>query len=255
MIMTSLNGYTISYDEYRQEKSHLTVIAMHGFGGDRTSRCIAKLQVCMQRHNVNLITFDWPAHGESETDGQSLRIENCLNDLKTVCDYVKEQDPEGSILAFATSFGAYITLLFQSMYPEILKGMILRAPAIRMDRILTENILDRATLSELQESGICSFGFERQMLLHREFLEDLKTNDLMQIYKSTTVRNIEIIQGDEDVTAPVEDTLEFCKMTQAKMHLIRGANHRFDKKGQVDEVIDIAEDIIGEKYLDIEEND
>lgn len=250
MIMRSLSGYPISFDEYRQDNSCLTVIAMHGFAGDRTSRCISKLQKCMQRHNVSLITFDWPAHGESEADGQSLRIENCLNDLKTVCDYVKGNHPEESIIAFSTSFGAYITLLFHKIYPEILKGMILRAPAIRMDRILTENILDSDALSQLNKDGVCSFGFERMIQIHREFLEDLKMNNIMELYKNTVVQNIDIIQGDEDVTAPVEDSILFCRMTQAEIHLIPGANHRFDQEGQVEQVIDTAEEIIGRKYAE-----
>ena len=250
MIMKSLSGYQISFDEYRQKNSSLTVIAMHGFAGDRTSRCISKLQKRMQLQNISLITFDWPAHGESEAEGRSLRIKNCLNDLKTVCDYVKENHPEESILAFSTSFGAYITLLFHQIYPRMLKGMILRAPAIRMYRILTENILDSAALGQLNENGVCSFGFERQIQIHREFLEDLKANDIMELYKNSAVDNIDIIQGDKDVTAPVEDSLEFGRITQAEIHLIAGANHRFDQAGQVEQVIDTAEDIISRKYAE-----
>ena len=64
------------------------------------------------KFNIGLITFDWSSHGDSEVNGECLTINNCLNDLETIYNYIKQKNHKSKIIAFPTSFGGYITLLY-----------------------------------------------------------------------------------------------------------------------------------------------
>lgn len=250
MKIKSKNGYNIEYDEYINGNEEVVIIAMHGFAGDKSSNCIKKLQQATTNLNVGLITFDWPSHGQSEVDSNYLTIDNCLGDLETIYDYIKQKNPNAKVIAFSTSFGGYMTLLYNKIHPNNLDGIILRAPAIKMYDILMNNILDERMLESLKMNGYFDFGFERIMRIRNQFIIDLKNNSVVDLYKNNKFNNIDIIHGTNDKTVPIIDSMLFCKEHNLVLHEIEGANHRFDIPGQVEEVVDIARNIIMKKYLE-----
>lgn len=244
MLLKNNFGYNISCSEHINESNSTIIIAMHGFAGDKTSGCIKKLQEVMHNHNVGLITFDWPSHGESEVDGNNLTVVNCLNDLKTVYDYVKNKVPRANIVAFATSFGGYITMLYNSIYPEDFNKIILRAPAINMYRVLMNNVIDDKMISSLKNNGYFDFGFERMMKVNKDFVSELQEKDVSKLYSEKQCLNVHIIHGSNDDIVPISDSKEFCISTGASLHIVHNANHRFDQVGQVEEVIELAKGIL-----------
>jgi len=244
MVLKSNSGYNISCSEHISENNSTVIIAMHGFAGDKTSGCIKKLQETMHNCNIGLITFDWPAHGESEVDGNNLTISNCLNDLKTVYDYVKNKVPMANIVAFATSFGGYITMLYNSIYPKKFNKIILRAPAINMYRVLMNNVIDDKMILSLKNNGYFDFGFERMMKVNKDFVSELHQKDVSSLYREKQCLNVYIIHGSNDDIVPISDSKEFCTSTGANLYIVHNANHRFDQPGQVEEVVEIAKGIL-----------
>ena len=249
MKLKGKNGYNIECDKYIRQTDNVVVIAMHGFAGDKSSNCIKKLRLTMDSLNIGLITFDWPSHGESEVDGKYLTVDNCLNDLEIVYNYVKKINPKSKIIAFSTSFGGYITLLYNIKKEKKFDGIILRAPAIKMYDILMNNILDNDMLDSLKTKGYFNFGFERIMEVYDQFISDLKNNNIYDLYKTNIFNNIDIIHGTKDITVPIDDSIEFCKENNLNLYRIEGANHRFNLSGQVEEVVGIAKNIIMQKYI------
>ena len=239
--LKSTNRYNISAKSYLpQESPKEIIIAVHGFAGDKESSAISLLAKEMTKEGFGVVCFDFPGHGESEVEADKLTIDNCINDIETVEEYIKEKyGKQMKIDLFATSFGAYITLLKIFKYNTKYNKIVLRAPAIKMDKIFKENLL-RETFEEFQKRGITKLGFDRIMNIPFSFYEELKQNQILKIYKNS--QKILIIQGTEDDVAPIKDTKELIDLDKANFELfeIQGADHRMKKDGELEKAINKA---------------
>lgn len=239
--LKSTNGYNISTKSYLpQESPKEIIIAVHGFAGDKESSAISLLAKEMTKEGFGVVCFDFPGHGESEVEADKLTIDNCINDIETVEEYIKEKyGKQMKIDLFATSFGAYITLLKIFKYNTKYNKIVLRAPAIKMDKIFKETLL-RETFEEFQKRGITKLGFDRIMNIPFSFYEELKQNQILKIYKNS--QKILIIQGTEDDVAPIKDTKELIDLDKTNFELfeIQGADHRMKKDGELEKAINKA---------------
>ena len=241
--LKSTNGYNISTKSYlSQESPKETIIAVHGFAGDKESSAISLLAKEMTKEGFGVVCFDFPGHGESEVEADKLTIDNCINDIETVEEYIKEKyGKQMKIDLFATSFGAYIALLKIFKYNTKYNKIVLRAPAIKMDKIFKETLL-RETFEEFQKRGITKLGFDRIMNIPFSFYEELKQNQILKIYKNS--QKILIIQGTEDDVAPIKDTKELIDLDKANFELfeIQGADHRMKKDEELEKAINKAKE-------------
>lgn len=235
--ITSINHYNISATYYGPASSPSEIIiACHGFGGDKESSAIIELADKATMHNIGLICFDFPGHGESEVNADKLSINNCINDIISIENYIKSTFQDIPISIFATSFGAYITLLKIFKYQTTYKHIILRAPAIKMDEIF-KNSLIRENMSDFKERDFTQLGFERKMDVPYSFYKDLTVNNILNLYNNN--QKILIIQGTEDDIAPITDTYEFINLDKTNISLIpiEGADHRMKKEGELEKTI------------------
>lgn len=244
MQLQGKNGYSISYSESIPEEAKTIIVAMHGFCGDKESSCIAELEKKALTLNIGLIKFDWAGHGESEANGEQLTIDNCMADIDSIVEHVKESLPGATLVAFSTSFGGYLTLLYLYSHRNVFNKVILRSPAINMYKVLTFNILDKGELSQIKESGSAEFGFERKLKITNKFLTDLRNNDINKLYKGISLPMVSIIHGTEDDLVPFGDSELFAREHSCKLYSVIGADHRYKKRGEVDKVVNIALEII-----------
>ena len=243
------NNYNISSSLYLPSKNiNRIVVACHGFGGDKESSAIKYLAETIYPKNIGLICFDFPGHGKSEVGADKLTISNCINDIDSIETYLKNRfGNEIEINIFATSFGAYITLLKIFTNKTRYNKIILRAPAIKMDEIFEKSLL-RDSLDTFKKQKVTTLGFERKMVISYNFYEDLKNNKILNKYNNN--QHILIIQGTDDDVAPIKDTKEFLSLDPENIELyeIIGADHRMKKKGELEKVIKKADSYLrGEK--------
>ena len=243
MEILSKNGYKIDMKIFMPKICKKIIIACHGFGGDKESSAIALLGKIMQKHDIGVITFDFPGHGKSEVMGDKLTINNCIQDLKSVENYIKNKYPNCKIGIFATSFGAYVTLLRINQGDSNYFSIVLRAPAICMDEIFV-NALIKDNIEDFKTKGYTKLGFDRKMNIPYLFYKELTENKLFEKYKEN--KEMLIIQGTEDTTAPIKDTKNFIKDINTKAILIemKGADHRMKKEGELELAIKQTEKFI-----------
>lgn len=230
--------FEIQSDEYAipcklyepQITPQLVVIGVHGFAGDKESSVLSKLAHSLCDKNSALICFDFPAHGKSMAEDSALSVSNCKNDLEKVIGYVKNRYPNSRYGIFATSYGGYITLLSMPQLFDF--DIVLRAPAIYMDKIFTQKLIS-VSEAEFISNGGAQLGFERRMLVSSSFLDELKTNPV-----NDTKTPLMIIHGTKDDIVPYQDIEIFCqKNKSAKLIPIENADHRFKKPGELDLII------------------
>ncbi len=247
-----IHYFTLATDRYPiackmympdHDKTHHIVLGVHGFAGDKESSALYALAKELTKRHGQLVCFDWPGHGQSPVDGQSLTVDNCMEDLKYMLAYCRKQFPNHQKYVFATSFGGYITLLCKDalMQADTMEFQtVLRAPAVTMPQLFLSLVgLKNARQYQSLGSVQCGFPGQRELWVPYLFYEQLQQHDVCKL--DYTKQSFLVIHGKKDVTVPYEDVRKFChERGSMKLHSISGADHRFKKEGQIQEVVQTA---------------
>lgn len=210
------------------------VVGVHGFGGDKESSALAALAEAVSAHTA-LLCFDFPAHGESTAEDSQLRVDNCIEDLKAVFSFACERFVGLPVSVFATSFGGYISVLAVSRGEISPCNVILRAPAVCMEKVLRKNLIGDG-FEDFKRKGFLKFGFQRKMVVPYEFYLDLAENDAMKA--SFDVPALMFCATRDELVEP-EDLYAFAaeKDTVTVVN-IDGAGHRFKGEGELEVLIE-----------------
>ena len=216
------------------------VLGVHGFGGctgDAIQRSIAEE---MEMFYAAVLRFDFPAHGESPLDSESLTLDNCRNSLLTAARWLRQQYPGVEDLCiFATGFGAYITLLVLEelvAMPGRVK-LVVQTPAVLMH----ETMLAMKEMSEptLAAMGKVSYRADRPFYATYEFYREIRDNVVL----NTQPIPMLILHGEEDSYIRKEHILNFRRINEdSKLVIIPGTSHRFLEEGAWDMVLDLTRD-------------
>ena len=209
------------------------IIGVHGFAGDKQSSALQQLALSCTKHRAALICFDFPAHGDSSVNEEKFSVQNCKSDLLAVAQYVNEKYPDARKCVFATSFGGYITLLSAKYLDKY--TFVLRAPAVTMPKVLTENIL-HISRDEFRKAGVVKCGFDRPLMLPYCFCEELVAQE--DVCKSFVLQPTLVIHGGCDDIVPCADVEAFVHaQCNVKLQILKDADHRFKKPGEMETVI------------------
>ena len=167
-----------SYSNIREDHEQI-LLCLHGFGGDKESSVIAALRDELDKKGIGVAAFDWPAHGKSMAKDEEFRVEECLSYLDHAVAALEEKWKGKALNAFATSFGGYITMLYLDRNPSAFSRVILRSPAIRMDKVF-RNLLSDEEFNKLKSGEKLTLGYERPMQIAYDFYEDLKKTDSLK---------------------------------------------------------------------------
>lgn len=217
------------------------IIAIHGFAGDKDSSVIEAFAKKFDNTTL-VVSFDLPCHGEDKMN--KLDLYECLNYLSTIIEYIEEQYRELPISIFATSFGAYLFLNYLKNTKYVFNNIVLRAPAIFMDKVLINSILKdhNISLNDLSSNGV-NLGYSKEIFVDKKFVQDLKNNSLKNCIYS---QHINIIQGDRDEVVNVKENESFYKSNfkDYTLYYIKGADHRFKKQGELEQILSIVASIM-----------
>lgn len=236
--LISPNSWSIPYICNVGEDHRIILLCLHGFAGDKDSSVIAALMESLDEKGIGVVTFDWPAHGESDAPDSALTVENCLDNLDTVVSWVfKNWDIP--VACFATSFGGYLATLYRNGNPQVFIDLILRSPALKMNEIFRGLITEEEFEKLLQGKEIIQ-GFNRKMKIGRGFYESLCRHDA---YSQTPPQpeNILIIQGDADPVVNPEDTKTYARKNGINIVLFEGTDHVYKRPGEKERIIVEAE--------------
>ena len=214
----------------------LVVLAVHGFAGDKESSAIEALAERLCSDNAAVLCFDFPAHGAHPSD--DLTLAACDKALLGAARYIQVRYPTARKAVFATSFGGYMTLRCLDGLSAVFGRFapVLRAPAVKMARTF-ESLLGRDGLAQLEETGAIEVGFQRKIVVKRQFLDELRACDVCKTYSMPMM----VIHGDKDDVVPLADIEDFlAKNPLATYVRIPGADHRFKGEGELDQVVRAA---------------
>lgn len=237
-IRESINIKTFSSSKAECIKE--VIIAIHGFTGSKDSSTISCLGENLVSDEIEIIAFDLPNHGKSKSN-LPINLSECFKYIEIVDEYVKCKYKNAKISFFATSFGGYLLLNFLNNTTYEYNKIILRAPAINIDKALKENII-KDDFNKLTSNEILDI---QDIKLDYKFYKDLENNKLIDNYKGN--RYLYVIQGKKDEIVDYKDNEFFfekkCK-DRYQIYYFDNSKHSFKTNEEKSELIEIVKEIL-----------
>ena len=212
------------------------LILAHGFKAKRTEdgRFLTVAEA-LANQGILSVMMGFPGCDESKEDFISYTLENCMDDIDSCYEYVKEnyELDLSDVGMIGYSMGGRLVCLYIQKHPEI--GCIALWTASSLDEIGEEFLgipLDEMK-KEMNEKGYCDFHNlfdDTYIKLNKELIDDmegLSPEKGLSEYKGAAI----IIHGDEDDTVPFsasENAYARLKNAKEKRFVkIEGADHGF----------------------------
>lgn len=222
-------GHNIRCKLYCQDLKTIrrVVIFCHGFGGHKDNGAAEKFaeRMITKHKGCAMVTFNWPAHGDDVKKKLSLR--DCGTYLDLVISHVRQKFDTDELYAYATSFGAYLTLKYVAEHGNPFRKIALRCPAVNMYDVITSAIITPEDQGKLDKGRDIAVGFDRKVLIGLPFLEELKANDIQKLDYLDFAEDILILQGTEDEIVPFSAAHAFAENNLIEFVPVEGADHRF----------------------------
>lgn len=216
------------------------IIACHGFGSSKDSPMIQALMETFPPAGIGVVSFDFPAHGESPIGQEGLRVPFCIDDLAAVEAHLRARSPGVTLGYFGSSFGAYITLLYLSQAAEHGKRAFLRSAAVAMPE-LVNSWVDQRAREDLNRQGyfVPDYDYVREIRVTPAFLQDLAEHDVFRRYEPGTAQ-LRMVHGGRDAAAPPSHAQTFAEEKQAELTVLPQGEHNLMGPGELETVLKLS---------------
>ncbi|MBQ1369324.1 MAG: alpha/beta fold hydrolase, partial [Firmicutes bacterium] len=145
-----------------------------------------------------VLAYDQPHHGTAQAAEEELTVENCLDSLARVEEYVTERFPELDLCYFGSSFGAYILGIYLATRPHKGRKAFMRCAAVNFPELAKD-----------------------------EGVEDADLPDLFELFDRAKPEDVEMAfaHGECDSTVKVDAVIEFTKRFGYPLTVFPGEEH------------------------------
>ncbi len=229
-------GYDIPYISRIKGDESIILVVAHGFASSKGSPNVKMLMEHLPDRGIGVVAFDFPGHGDSPVDGHSLMIDNCMSDLKSVCDLVSENFPDAETGYFGSSFGAYIIMNYLMKYRIKGARVFMRSAAVNMHEFFDELSDDQALQLERDGHIILDYDNVPSIMLTEGFVDDLKKHDLFKSFDPEGNR-IMMIHGSRDEDVDYLEAKKFSERFGIDIVTVDGGDHRLSVAGAPETVL------------------
>ena len=207
------------------EKSNKVFIAVHGNMSNKEDEVIKILAEKVVLKGYQLLSFDLPEHGDRKDNKESLcNVQNCVNDLKQVIEYAKENYTE--INLWACSMGAYFSLL--AYKDENINRCLFLSPVVNM-KVIIDNMMvwSNTTENELEEKQEIKTDFGQT--LYWDYYKYVKENPIIKWNKQTN-----ILYGNKDNMQEQTIIQDFSNKSNCELSILENGEHYFHTEEQLE---------------------
>lgn len=158
-------------------------------------------------------------------------------------EFVKDKGFKKIILV-GSSFGGLSSTITASKSQD-LYALVLKSPVSDYDEVYF-NRYGKTGMAEWKEKGeiLRDPKDNRGLKLNYSFVEDYRKYDTCKLAKKIKIPTL-IIHGDADETVPVSQSQKLVKIIpDAKLVLVKGADHRYTDKDKFEEMVKLISDYI-----------
>ena len=113
-------------------KNDRVAILMHGFTANRNTNLLREIADNLRDENVASVRFDFNGHGESDGKFEDMTVVNEIADAKAILDYVRTDPHVRNIFLIGHSQGGVVASMLAGLYPDVIKKIVLIAPAAQL---------------------------------------------------------------------------------------------------------------------------
>jgi uncharacterized protein len=213
----------------------------HGFTGQRIEphRLFVKTARKLAAEGFVVLRFDFRGSGESEGDFRDMTISGEIKDALASLDFLASQPQVDSsrMGVLGLSLGGFVASHVASQN-RLVKTLVLWAAGARPPRFFPNYVhLAEKNREQWRKKGEWDFG---GMVLGAGFLKDLKKVENLLPKLARFKGKALVIHGELDATVPVSEAEAYRKALgrRAVLHILKGADHTFNRKSWEEEVID-----------------
>ena len=237
----SMQGYDIPVTAHFRGDEEQAVIIIHGFGSSKESPTAKMMTDILPLRGIAAVSFDFPAHGESPVNGDMLRLQNCINDLEAVENYMRENCPNAQIGYFGSSFGAYVTMNYLTQKPKAGAKVLMRSAAVNMPELFRNPTEEQQ--AQYDAEGFVTLEYESGRALHvyKDFADDLDQHDLFENFAADGAKmKMKMIHGTADETILFDKAKAFADKYGIELMVIEDGDHRLSGPGMAEAVLNEA---------------
>ena len=172
-----------------------------------------------------------------------LEFSHWFDDANTAINYIKENNasPNHKILMVGSSMGGWITLYMAAKYPDVVKGIVLIAPAINFMKkayLKWYNSCSSEDRKRLDSGEIIIFQSPYGDLpISKRFSE---TSSCVELSLSTSIKvdcPVRILHGVQDDSVPFENSIQIMKLLKSQdvdITFRKAGDHRLSEKKDLD---------------------
>lgn len=211
------------------------IILAHGFTSNKNTKGWVLLTKLLNKENIATFRIDLFAHGESEGNFEDITITEAVDDILNAIKFLKSKGYK-KIGLVGSSFGGMASTMTASQTKDLFI-LGLKSPVSDYEEIWTK----RRTPEEIKkwkETNTTEYKNKDKLYrLKYAFYEDFKNNQAYKVALGITTPTI-IVHGDSDTVVPVSQSIKISQLLpHCKLVLIKGADHRYTGKGELDQVV------------------
>ncbi len=203
------------------------VIVLHGFSSNKDKAHTVAACEAMREAGFATLRFDLYGHGDSGGEFKNHTIYKWISNTLAVLDCVRGWDFVSDIYLSGHSQGGLVSLLVGGMAPDLIKGLILRAPAFIIPRCAREGNMHGFAFDPLRvPEEIEIFKGLTLRANYARVAQTIHAEDAVDRFPGPVL----LIHGDEDNIVPLEDSLIAAKRYQnCQLSVIPGETHHFNR--------------------------
>ncbi|EEJ71607.1 alpha/beta hydrolase [Lactobacillus ultunensis] len=202
-------------------------IIMHGFTANRNTDLLKQIADDLRDENVASVRFDFNGHGESDGDFEKMTVCNEIEDAQAILEYVRTDPHVRNIFLIGHSQGGVVASMLAGLYPDIIKKVVLLAPAAQLKDDALKGNTQGATYNPDHIPAVVPF---RDKKLGGFYLRTAQVLPIYEISQKFT-GPVSVIVGTNDQVVDPKYAKKYDEVYEnSELHMIQDADHRFSGK-------------------------
>lgn len=219
---------------------HPVCIIFHGFTGQKTGTKFSYVQLArmLEAKGIATFRFDFLGSGESDLNFKDMTFKDELSCARIILEETMKMENCTEIYLLGHSMGGAIASELAKLYPDVIKKMVLWAPAFNLPAAL-DYLTGKV---EANEEGLYDHGGYE---ISQAFVDDLLARDFYQDLDKYQ-NELLVIHGKKDTTVPYEISKIYIPKFSKQLQFvtIENGNHNFDTINDIKKVLKLSLDFL-----------